>query len=113
MSPITTIVHFQLPAAHAEEFLAFWQTSIKHRVNRQPGLLGGTFHRGIDADGPYQFINVARWESAAQLAAALPAAAKELREEEGVDLRQVFLDLGVTVSQNNYVEEVHYGPADA
>ena len=110
MTPITTIVHFQMPAAKAEEFLAFWQTSIKHRVNRQPGLIGGIFHRGIDDGGPFQFINVARWESAAQLEAALPTAAKELHQEEGVDMRQVFQDLGVTVSQNNYVEEVHYGP---
>lgn len=111
MSPITTIVHFEMPAANAEQFLTFWQTSIKHRVNRQPGLIGGTFHRGIDADGPFQFINVARWKSAAHLQAALPAAAHELQQEEGVDMRQVYQDLGVTVSQNNYVEEVHYGPA--
>ena len=112
MSPITTIVHFQMPAAHAEKFLDFWQTSIKHRVSRQPGLIGGIFHRGIDPDGPFQFINVARWESAAELEAALPTAAAELYEEEGVDMRQVFHDLGVTVSQDNYVEEVHYSPGE-
>lgn len=111
MSPITTIVHFQMPAAHTEEFLEFWQTSIKHRVNRQPGLIGGVFYRAIDPDGTFQFINVARWESAAALEAALPTAAQELHQEEGVDMRQVFHDLGVTSSQNNYVEEVHYSPA--
>ena len=107
MSPITTIVHFQVPPAHVEEFLTFWKTSIRDRVSRQPGLIGGIFHRGIDADGPYQFVNVARWESAAHLDAALRATADELRDA-GVDGREVFRTLGVTVSQNNYAEEVQY-----
>ena len=109
MSTITTIVHFQIPPAHVEEFLTFWKTSIRDSVSRQPGLIGGVFHRGTDADGPYQFINVARWESAAHLEAALQATAEEL-QAAGVDGREVLRTLGVTVSQNNYVEEVRYAP---
>ena len=112
MTPITTIVHFQIPPAHVEEFLAFWKTSIRDSVARQPGLLGGIFHRGIDADGPFQFVNVARWQSAAHLEAALTATAEDL-SEQGVDGRAVFRALGVTVSQNNYVEEVTYAPLAA
>ena len=109
MSAITTIVHFTIPSANVEEFLTFWKTSIRDSVARQPGLIGGIFHRGIDADGPFQFVNVARWESAAHLEAALLATADDLFQA-GVNGREVFQRLGVSVSQNNYVQEVVYAP---
>jgi heme oxygenase (mycobilin-producing) len=102
MAPITTIVHFEVPAANVDQFFAYWEDHIKDNVGAQPGLIDGVFHRGIDADGPYQFINVAHWDSAEQLAAGLAATAEEL------PIVKVFQDLGVKVSQNNYVEAVHY-----
>lgn len=102
MAPITTIVHFEIPPENVDRFFAFWQDHIKDNVSRQPGLIDGIFHRGIDPDGPFQFINVARWDSAEQLAAGLQAADEEL------PIAKVFEDLGVKVSQNNYVEAVRY-----
>lgn len=36
MAPITTIVHFKIPAENVEEFFAFWQDSVKDTVNKQP-----------------------------------------------------------------------------
>jgi len=112
MAPITTIVHFQVPAENADQFFAFWQDSVKDKVNKQPGLIDGIFHRGIDPDGPYQFINVARWDSAEQLAAGLRAAGQELHRQ-GVEINQVFQDLGVKIAQNNYVEAVRYTASPA
>jgi Antibiotic biosynthesis monooxygenase len=107
MAPITTIVHFEVPTDNVDRFFAFWQDSIQDKVGKQPGLIDGIFHRGIDSDGPFQFINVARWDSAEQLEAALQATREELHQE-GVEMGKVFHDLGVKVSQNNYVEAVRY-----
>lgn len=105
MAPITTIVHFEIPAENVDRFFAFWQDYIKDNVSIQPGLIDGIFHRGVDPDGPFQFINVARWESAEQLAAGLQATSEDL------PVAKVFRDLGVKVSQNNYIEAVRYTPA--
>lgn len=102
MAPITTIVHFQVPAENVERFFAFWRDHIQKNVEGQPGLIDGVFHRGIDPDGPHQFINVAHWDSAEALASGLRATAEQLH------VAQVFQDLGVKVSQSNYVEEVRY-----
>lgn len=110
MAPITTIVHFQVPAENVERFLDFWKASFPHTMTVQPGLVGGVLHRGIDADGPHQFINVARWESAQALEDGLRATGQMLHGE-GVEVPAVFRELGVTISQHNYTEEVHYGPA--
>ena len=110
MAPITTIVHFQVPAENVERFLDFWKASFLHVMTVQPGLIGGTIHRGIDEDGPHQFINVARWESARALEDGLRATGRALHHE-GVEVAQVFRELGVTVSQDDYTEEVHYSPA--
>jgi len=102
MSPVTTIVHFEVPAENVDRFLAFWQDHIKDSVSRQPGLIDGIFHRGVDPGGPFQFINVARWNSAAQLAAGLQVTSGEL------SIDKVFRELGVKISQNNYAEVVRY-----
>lgn len=103
MDPITTIVHFEVPADNVDRFFAFWQDHIKDKVSRQPGLIDGILYRGIDPDGPFQFINVAFWESAEQLAAGLKKTG-----EERPEIAQVFQDLGVKMSQNNYAEAVRY-----
>ncbi|MFD9701439.1 hypothetical protein [Lentzea sp. NPDC059081] len=107
MSAITTIVHFSMPVQNVERFFAFWQESIRPVVERQPGLLDGIFHRYLDDEGRFQFINVARWESAELLTEALRRTAEEMRDD-GIEMLDVLRELGVTVSQNNYLEAVHY-----
>lgn len=109
MAPITTIVHFQVPAGNVDRFFAFWQDHIKDKMRQQPGLIDGILHRGTDPDGPFQFVNVARWENAGLLTAALQATDETLRRE-GVEIARVFADLGVTISQHNYVEAIRYAP---
>jgi Antibiotic biosynthesis monooxygenase len=103
MAPITTIVHFKVPAENVERFFEFWQDQIKDEVGRQPGLVDGAFHRCIDPDGPFQFINVAHWESPELLDTALRQAGEEMPQ-----IAKVMGELGVEVSQNNYVEAVRY-----
>lgn len=105
MTPITTIVHFEVPTENVDRFFAFWQDHVKQDMSGRPGLIDGILHRGADPDGPFQFINVARWDSAEHLAAGLRATG------EALGIGTVFRELGVTVSQNNYVEAVRYGAA--
>ena len=107
MAPITTIVHFEVPADNIDRFLALWQETINGEMTKQPGLIEGIFHRGIDPDGPYQFINVARWQSPEALEAGLRATAEAL-QRGGIEVAGSLRNLGVKVSQNNYVEEVRY-----
>ena len=109
MASITTIVHFQVPAENTDRFFAFWQDPIRDKMRQQPGLIDGILYRGTDPDGPFRFVNVARWESAESLTAALRATDEALRRE-GVELARVLADLGVTISQHNYAEAVRYGP---
>jgi quinol monooxygenase YgiN len=106
VSRITTIVHFSLLKENMDEFLAQWK-KIKDVMLGQPGILDGTFHRSIDDNSPFQFVNVAHWESPEALANALRATAEECKGQ-GTDLAEVMQRLGVRVSQNNYVEEVTY-----
>jgi heme-degrading monooxygenase HmoA len=107
MAPITTIVQFQVPAGNVDRFFTFWQGPVKEKMRQQPGLIDGVLHRAADLDDPFQFVNVARWESAVSLTAALQATDEALRRE-GVVIAQVFAGLGVTMSQHNYVEAVPY-----
>lgn len=102
MPAITTIVCFEVPAENVDEFFAFWQDQIKDSVSKQPGLVDGIFHRCTDPDGPFQFVNVAHWDSAEELDAGLQATAEEL------PVAKVFRELRVKVSQNNYVQAVRY-----
>ena len=101
MARITTIVHFSLPKENMSEFLTHWK-KMRDVMLKQPGALDGAFHQSIDDDSPFQFINVAHWESPEALANALRATG------QAMDVGAVMQRLGVRVSQNNYVEEVTY-----
>jgi len=76
-------------------------------MTKQPGIIGGVFHRSTDSDGPFQFISAARWQSADALESAFQPAGKTLGQK-GVDVAGTLKNLGVRVSQSNYVEEVRY-----
>jgi quinol monooxygenase YgiN len=105
MATITTIVHFSLPKENMDAALAVWK-KIRDIMLNQPGALDGIFHRTIDDDSAFQFVNVARWESVEALANALKRG-----KEAGSDLwtlNQELGRLGARVSQNNYVQEVKY-----
>jgi heme-degrading monooxygenase HmoA len=103
---ITTIVHFSLPQENADKWLAKWH-EIEAVMIKQPGAVDGIFYRCIDEESPFQFVNVARWESPEALANALQASAQE-QQQRGIDIGEVIKDFGIKVSQNNYVEEMRY-----
>lgn len=103
---ITTIVHFSLPKENADKWLAKWH-EIEAVMIKQPGAIDGIFYRCIDDDSPFQFVNVAHWESPEALANALQASAEE-QKKRGVDIVEFMNGLGIKMSQNNYVEEMKY-----
>jgi heme-degrading monooxygenase HmoA len=103
---ITTIVHFSLPQENADKLLAKWH-ELQEVMISQPGAIDGIFHRCIDDDSPFQFVNVARWESPEALANALQATAQK-QQKLGVDIAEFMNGLGVKLSQNNYVAEMKY-----
>jgi heme-degrading monooxygenase HmoA len=74
---------------------------------KQPGVIDGFFYRCIDDDSPFQFVNVAHWESSEALANPLQASAQE-QQKRGVDIVEFMNSLGIKISQNNYVEEMKY-----
>jgi heme-degrading monooxygenase HmoA len=106
LTPITTIVLFELPPENLDEFVAFWH-DIQAFVSKQPGMINGVGHRATAVDGPFQFVNVVRWDSAESLDAALQAVVKEFHNK-GTDIGQVFERLDVKQTQSNFTEELRY-----
>ena len=106
MTPITTIVLFELPPENVDGFISFWH-DIQSFVSKQPGMIDGVGHRATDVQGPFQFVNVVRWNSAESLDAALEAVGKEFHDR-GADIGQTFERLGVKQTQSNFTEELRY-----
>jgi heme-degrading monooxygenase HmoA len=103
----TTIVHFSVPPENVEEFRAYWGRTAEV-MQDQPGLIDGTLRRSVDPAAPFTFINVARWESAEHLEAAL-LRTRQVMLAEGRAINEVFGRLGVKVQQHNYVDDLRYG----
>jgi heme-degrading monooxygenase HmoA len=66
--PIVLINRFNVPADEVERFLEVWSTDAAY-MKRQPGFISTQLHRGVA--GSTTFVNVATWESARALGAAL------------------------------------------
>ncbi len=106
MAPITTIVHFEVPRDNIDEFFPAWRDN-QELMSKQLGLIGGVFYRCTDPDGSFQFINVARWQSAEALEAALKSVGEEQKQRNN-DRDDMLKRLGVKVRQSNYTEELRY-----
>ncbi len=74
----------------------------------QPGAIDNIFHRTLDEDPPFQFINVAHWESPEALANAL-ATSTQAQADGGSGVAQDFERLHVRMSQNNYIPVATHG----
>lgn len=67
--PVVLINAFEVPAAEAEQFIAAWEKT-RDYLQTQPGYLDTALHQAVAPDAEFQFVNVARWESAETLLAA-------------------------------------------
>ena len=74
--PIVLINPFNVPADEVEGFLEVWAEDAAF-MKRQPGFISTQLHRGVA--GSRTFVNVATWESARALGAAL--ASPEFQEQ--------------------------------
>jgi heme-degrading monooxygenase HmoA len=74
---VTFINLFEVPAGRDEEFWDAW-TRINTYMRAKPGYLGHDLHRTVLPDARYRFVNVVRWESRQDWAAAHDEGFREL-----------------------------------
>ena len=68
--PVTLINSFEVPAAQAGAFIAAWEQT-RDYLQTQPGYLETALHQALTPDADFQFVNIARWRSADDFAAAI------------------------------------------
>jgi heme-degrading monooxygenase HmoA len=60
--PVTLINVFEVPAEHAETFLAQWRERAQ-QMNTQPGFRNAAMYQALSSETRFQFVNVAQWDS--------------------------------------------------
>lgn len=60
---------FEVPAADADAFITAWEKT-RDYLSTQPGYIDTALHQAVTPDAEFQFVNVARWASAGDFAAA-------------------------------------------
>lgn len=105
-SPVTVINAFEVPAAAADQFVSEWESD-KELFQRQSGFLGGTLYRNLDPEGPFCFVNVARWESEAALMAAR-SPIEQQQSDHSIDRLAYWSERGIKAQIATYQEEVNY-----
>lgn len=86
MTGVTFINVFQVPPGKDEEFLGLWRQTNDY-AQTKPGYLGHALHRALDGalggTSAARYVNVARWASAEQFAAANDDHFRELVGQPG------------------------------
>ncbi len=60
--PVTLINVFSVHAAKEAEFVQWWQ-DVKEHITKQPGFISGKFHKSLQPESRFNYINVAMWEN--------------------------------------------------
>ena len=60
---VVLISVFEVPAADAEAFVAEWDRASDY-LQSQAGYVERTLHQAVASDAEFQFVNVARWQTA-------------------------------------------------
>ena len=74
---ITLINSFEVPADQVEEFVTQWKARVEF-LRGAPGFRDARLHRAVSPDARFQLVNVAHWDSEAQMNAALDQEAFQL-----------------------------------
>jgi heme-degrading monooxygenase HmoA len=69
MASVTLVNCFKVPAGREDEFFGLWQR-VNAYMQTKRGYLEHKLHRAAASDSPFQFVNVACWESAGDFYAA-------------------------------------------
>lgn len=72
--PITLINVFEVPADQVDEFIAQWRVRSTIMATA-PGFRDARLHRAVSSRARFQLVNVAHWDSQADLEAAFGSAA--------------------------------------
>jgi heme-degrading monooxygenase HmoA len=67
--PVVLINAFEVPGDQAEQFIAAWEKT-RDYLRSQPGYIDTTLHQALTPEADFQFVNVARWETAQAFLAA-------------------------------------------
>src|SRR5262245_28427921 len=68
--PVTLINVFEVPQDELDAFVDDWRTRAEF-MSRQAGFRSFRLHRALSPDSKFQLVNVAEWESAEALQAAV------------------------------------------
>ena len=68
--PLTLINAFEVPAGEADRFIAAWEKA-RDYLATQPGYVDTALHQAVGPEAEFQFVNIARWRSAEDFAAAI------------------------------------------
>jgi heme-degrading monooxygenase HmoA len=71
--PVVLINAFEVPAGQAGAFIAAWEKS-RDFLQAQPGYLATALHQALAPDAEFLFVNIARWQTAADFTAATRSA---------------------------------------
>jgi len=72
--PLVLINAFEVPEGNDDEFVAAWH-SAREFLETQPGYVGTTLHQTVSPESEFRFVNVARWQTAAEFQAAVTSEA--------------------------------------
>lgn len=65
-APVTLINVFEVPVGTENTFVEWWEKS-SDLLAKEPGFIDARLHRSLRPGSPFQFINIAHWETAAAL----------------------------------------------
>lgn len=72
--PLTLINAFEVPYDEADRFIAAWEKA-RDYLATQPGYIDTALHQAVGPEAEFQFVNIARWRSAEDFAAAIGSTA--------------------------------------
>ncbi len=80
-APVTLINVFEVPAEDVDAFIERWQVRA-NIMSAQPGFRDSRLHRALSSESRFQIVNIAHWDSRADLVAAqsAPAFVASLKE---------------------------------
>lgn len=64
--PVLLINVFEVPAGTEPHFVEWWEKS-STCLAKEPGFVDAKLHRSVQPGTPFQFINIAHWETAEAL----------------------------------------------
>jgi heme oxygenase (mycobilin-producing) len=68
--PVILINAFEVPGDEAGQFIAAWEKT-RDYLQSQPGYIDTKLHQALTPEADFQFVNVARWETAETFLAAI------------------------------------------